>query len=157
MDAPRVGLTEQPVRAFRVSVLKRFVSISRCEGMPKGGARRNAGRKPGLRTRLTIQAVELAESTGTTPLAFMLGVMVDDRLPVGTRLQAAGLAAPFVHPRLSASLHGALPAGPGSDARQRLDAMLERLTHSPAPLLELPAVAVDARSVRETVVLEPGR
>jgi hypothetical protein len=42
------------------------------------------------------------------------------------------------------------------DARQRLDAMLDRLTRSPAPLLlELPAVAVDTRSVREAVVLEP--
>jgi len=122
--------------------------------MPKGGARRGAGRKPGLRTRLTIRAVEFAEETGQTPLQFMLGVMRDDKLPVGTRLQAAGLAAPFVHPRLSASLHGALPAGPGSEARQRLDAMLERLT-APAPLLELPAVAIDADSVREVTVMEP--
>jgi hypothetical protein len=52
-------------------------------------------------------------------------------------------------------LHGAPPAGLVWDARQRLDAMLDRLTRSPAPLLELPAVAVDTRSVWEAVVLEP--
>jgi hypothetical protein len=125
--------------------------------MPRGGARRGAGRKqgkPGLKTRLTIAAVECAERSGMTPLAFLMSVVNDKSLPVGTRMQAAGLAAPFVHPRLSASLHGNLPSGPGADARQRLEALLERLTRSPAPLLELPAVAVDARTMGEDRVFD---
>ena len=71
------------------------------------------------------------------------------------RLAAATAAAGYCHSKLSASLHGAPPAGLVWDARQRLDAMLDRLTRSPAPLLELPAVAVDTRSVWEAVVLEP--
>jgi hypothetical protein len=125
--------------------------------MPRGGARVGAGRKPSLRTRLTIQAVQFAEESGETPLAFLLAVMRNSKLPISTRMQAAANAAAYVHPKLSASLHGALPAAPGSDVRERLDAMLERLARSPGPLLELPAVAVDARTVLESVVLEPGR
>jgi hypothetical protein len=120
--------------------------------MPRGGARRGAGRKPSLRLMLTRESVKLAKESGTTPLQFLLSVMNDVGLPVGTRMQAAGLAAPYVHPRLSASLHGNLPTAPGADSRLRLEALLERLARSPAPLLELPAVTVDASAASEPAV-----
>jgi hypothetical protein len=123
--------------------------------MPRGGARVGAGRKAGLRTKLMVRAVEFAEKSGATPLQFLLSVMNNGAFPVGTRLAAATAAAVYCHPRLSASLHANMPSAPGSDARERLDAMLARLSNSPASLLELPACAVNIRSVEAVTVLEP--
>ncbi len=120
--------------------------------MPRGGARRGAGRKASLRTRLTAKAVAFAEQTGETPLAFMLTVMRNRELPIGTRLQAAGLAATFVHPRLSATLHSTMPSAP-SDARERIEAMIDRLA-APSPLIELPAVQLQG-PVEAVTVVEP--
>ncbi|TCO73767.1 hypothetical protein [Chromatocurvus halotolerans] len=67
-----------------------------------GGARPGAGRKPGIRNRLTQESVAFARETGETPLAFLLRVMRDEDAELERRLEAAKAAAPYCHARLSA-------------------------------------------------------
>ena len=71
--------------------------------MPRGGRRPGAGRKPRV-SELTRERTRLAEEVlrdGRTPLAYMLDVMRDPRVPAARRDAMAALAAPYVHPRLA--------------------------------------------------------
>ena len=70
--------------------------------MAHGGARSNAGRKPGSLSRFNREMVERASSGGDLPLDFMLEVMRDESLGIRLRIDAAKAAAPYVHQRLSA-------------------------------------------------------
>lgn len=56
------------------------------------------GRAPGSRNKRTQALMELAEE-GETPCAFALRVMRDDATSIELKVQAAKLAAPFIHPR----------------------------------------------------------
>ena len=71
----------------------------------RGGARPNAGRKPGALNKATKAAREMAEATGETPLAFMLGRMRDPEAPIADRMDMAKAAAPYVHSKLSSVDH----------------------------------------------------
>lgn len=76
-----------------------------------GGARKNAGRKPGAATTKTREIANKAIEAGISPLEYMLAVMrapeieTDDiRLKIdqkAMRFEAAKAAAPYVHPRLN--------------------------------------------------------
>ena len=71
--------------------------------MPRGGARPGAGRKPKAVQALPELAIRrdepitLGTITGTTPLEFLLGVMNDYAADPRIRLQAASIAAAYVH------------------------------------------------------------
>lgn len=67
----------------------------------RGGARPNAGRKPGAVNKATAKAREEAEATGETPLQFMLRRMRDEEAPIADRMDMAKAAAPFIHAKLS--------------------------------------------------------
>jgi hypothetical protein len=56
------------------------------------------GRVPGARNKRTTALMELAEA-GETPCAFALRVMQEERHPIEVRVQAARLAAPYIHPK----------------------------------------------------------
>ncbi len=56
------------------------------------------GRRPGSRNRLTLATMELMEE-GETPCAFALRIMRDNTKSDDFRLQAARIAAPYLHPR----------------------------------------------------------
>ena len=56
------------------------------------------GRKAGVPNRRTVALQELAED-GETPCAFALRVMRDDATPPELKLQAAKMAAPYIHPK----------------------------------------------------------
>ena len=71
--------------------------------MPKGGKRPGAGRKPGSLTKRTREIAEGAAATGEAPLEFMLRVMRDPRANAAIRADMAKSAAPYIHPRLSAT------------------------------------------------------
>jgi hypothetical protein len=65
--------------------------------MPRGGARNGAGRP---RRALAEAAKELGAASGElSPLDFLLRLVNDETAPPALRLKAAGLAAPFIHPR----------------------------------------------------------
>lgn len=77
-----------------------------------GGKRPGAGRKAGVPNKRTAALVAAVESTGITPLDYMLNVMRDDSTPNGAeaaqivalmslRFEAAKAAAPYVHAKLS--------------------------------------------------------
>lgn len=76
--------------------------------MPRGGPRQNSGgartgaeRKKGVPNRLSQQNIGYAESTGQTPLEFLLMVMHDEKEMPDRRLSAAKIATPYVHPKLT--------------------------------------------------------
>ena len=69
--------------------------------MAHGGARKGAGRKPGIATPKTREIAEAALADGLTPLEFMLGVLRDEEKPFADRYAAAKDSAPYIHPRLS--------------------------------------------------------
>lgn len=56
------------------------------------------GRVPGSRNKRTQALLALAEE-GETPCAFALRIMRDEATPIELKVQAAKLAAPFIHPR----------------------------------------------------------
>lgn len=69
--------------------------------MAHGGARKGAGRKPGIANTKTREIAEAALADGLTPLEFMLGVLRDEEKPFADRYAAAKDSAPYIHPRLS--------------------------------------------------------
>jgi hypothetical protein len=70
--------------------------------MPRGGARKNAGRKRGGHNSRTRELARKAESLGISPLAVLLQLASDPDQPVHVRLSAAPAAAPYCHPKFSA-------------------------------------------------------
>ncbi len=77
-----------------------------------GGKRPGAGRKAGVPNKRTAEIQKAVESTGVTPLDYMLNLMRDDSIPegaeaaqivalMGLRFEAAKAAAPYVHAKLS--------------------------------------------------------
>jgi hypothetical protein len=70
-----------------------------------GGARANAGRKPGAINKATAKAKAMAEATGITPLEFMLNVMRDEDAERSERLDMAKAAAPYIHAKLASVEH----------------------------------------------------
>jgi len=70
--------------------------------LARGGARPNAGRKPGTLNRFNRELLERANEGGQLPLDYMLETMRDQSLDTGLRIDAAKTAAPYVHQRLSA-------------------------------------------------------
>jgi hypothetical protein len=75
----------------------------RTSNMARGGKREGAGRKVGSLTKRTQAIVEGAAASGETPLEFMLRLMRDTSAPEHLRADMAKSAAPYVHPRLSAT------------------------------------------------------
>ena len=59
---------------------------------------KRGGRVPGQRNKRTAELMALAEE-GETPCAYALRIMRDDEQPPDVRMNAARLAAPFVHPK----------------------------------------------------------
>lgn len=59
---------------------------------------KRGGRAPGVRNKRTQALLDLAEQ-GETPCAYALRLMRDDATPADLRMQAAKLAAPFIHPK----------------------------------------------------------
>ena len=67
----------------------------------RGGARKNAGRKPGAATTKTREIANKASEAGITPLEYILSVMRDETTAPRERLSAAVAAAPYMHAKLS--------------------------------------------------------
>ena len=68
---------------------------------PKGGARSNAGRKPGVPNKKTAALQAAVARSGITPLDFLLKVMRDSKKKLDVRVDAAKAAAPYVHAKLA--------------------------------------------------------
>jgi hypothetical protein len=66
-----------------------------------GGAREGAGRPRGRRSRKTEQRLDAIESSGLTPLDYMLTILRDIAQDQAVRLDAAKSAAPYIHPKLA--------------------------------------------------------
>lgn len=80
--------------------------------MAHGGARQNAGRKPGASTRMNEKARQKAAEGGLMPLEYMLAVLRDETNPAEDRMDAAKAAAPYVHAKLASVEHKGDGGGP---------------------------------------------
>lgn len=69
----------------------------------RGGKRPNAGRKPGVPNKASIERQAKVAASGDTPLDYMLRVMRDETQPPDRRDDMAKAAAPYVHPRLAST------------------------------------------------------
>ena len=66
--------------------------------MADANGQKTGGRAPGTRNKRTEQLLELAQQ-GETPCAFALRIMRDEATDPMLRMQAAKIAAPYIHPR----------------------------------------------------------
>lgn len=76
--------------------------------MPRGGSKkgeRRGGRQKGTPNKASAAREAAIAASGMTPLDYMLRVMRNPRVDRDTRLDAAGKAAPYVHPRLASIIH----------------------------------------------------
>jgi len=78
-----------------------MASIEKQSTKIKGGARPGAGRKKGTPNKRTAEVVKAVEESGLTPLEYLLSVMRDEETDQRERLNAASMAAPYVHAKLS--------------------------------------------------------
>lgn len=67
--------------------------------------KKTGGRQKGTPNRATAARQEEVAASGLTPLAYMLGILRDEKMPADARFEAAKAAAPFVHPKLAAIEH----------------------------------------------------
>lgn len=71
---------------------------------------KTGGRQKGTRNKRTLSREAMLRRAGaglatTTPLEFILAIMNNTDLPLAMRLDAAVMAAPYMHPRLRAVVH----------------------------------------------------
>lgn len=62
--------------------------------------RKTGGRKKGVPNKASIARQKAVESSGLTPLEYMLSVMRDESAEPMRRDDAAKAAAPYIHPKL---------------------------------------------------------
>jgi hypothetical protein len=77
-----------------------------------GGARPGSGRKKNGINRISKEAREAAEKSGQMPDVFLLEVMRNESLALGTRIEAARAVLPYLKPRLSSSEVSGTNGGP---------------------------------------------
>src|SRR5262250_2334906 len=64
------------------------------------GRKTGGGSRKGRPNKRTLARKEAIAASGLSPLDYMLAVMRDENNEMHVRLEAAGKAAPYVHPRL---------------------------------------------------------
>jgi hypothetical protein len=67
------------------------------------GIKTGGGSRKGRPNKATAAKAAAIESSGLTPLDYMLTVMRNARLGLDVRLEAAKSVAPYVHPRLAST------------------------------------------------------
>jgi hypothetical protein len=67
----------------------------------RGGRRPGAGRKPGAKSRKTLEIALAATAAGLDPVTYLLGVMRDPTVDADRRDRAAAMVLPYCHPRLA--------------------------------------------------------
>jgi hypothetical protein len=127
--------------------------------VPRGGRREGAGRKAGAAwkgpqsegktalRKLSKARVQVLLADGHDPLVFLSAVIANNDIDLATRLHAAGLALPHVHPRLTAL--AVADAGQGAvradtrDLIERLNVQISRLV-GPRRLSGAERLVIDA-------------
>jgi hypothetical protein len=71
--------------------------------MPSGGKRPGAGRPRGSKTKKQALLLAAAEA-GELPVDFLLRIMRDPTVDAAVRMDAAKSVAPYLHPRLAATI-----------------------------------------------------
>jgi hypothetical protein len=107
----------------------------------RGGRRPGAGRKAGIANKRTLELRAIAEGQPRegTPLGFLTSVYRNEALPIELRIDAAGKAAPYVHPRLTAVTLGGDKENPLQTVSR-----IELIPVEPRPRGEQPRSIYDA-------------
>ncbi len=97
-------LPDDPLASFAIDArgMAMVMAFEKQSVSGNGGRRANAGRKAGVKNRRTVELIAAVEQSGQTPLEYLLCVMRDAQIDPEQRLHAAAVAAPYVHPKLSA-------------------------------------------------------
>jgi hypothetical protein len=117
-------------------------SMRRSLAVPAGGKRLGAGRKPGSGWKAKIGALRDETITRMTsivsadqdPLSVIVGMVMDTELSVELRQSAAGIALPYLYPRLSAMTVDQRTTTVKIDGNALIDKLnlqIERLTEAP--------------------------
>ena len=125
------------------------------EVMPSGGKRVGAGRKPGgpgrgnyLRSDairvMAKQTVAEVLKSNTDPLHILVTLAADTGLEPALRVQAAAAAAPYCHPRLSASVVATASTTNARDAKALTDDIMQRLDRMAPPAPTIDAIVDEA-------------
>lgn len=85
-----------------------------------GGARKGAGRKPGVPAKKTQALQAAVEASGFTPLEYLLSVMRNEDAEPRERMSAALGAAPYIHAKL-ASIEVSGPDGGAIPVASRIE------------------------------------
>jgi hypothetical protein len=98
--------------------------------MPRGGARKGAGRKPngGRVQKTTHQALRALTDGRPTPLGYILSVMRGEIEYDEVRFRAAKEAAPYMHPKLQAIEHSGEIVSKHESAVDELDKLAQTNT-----------------------------
>lgn len=78
----------------------------------RGGPRKGAGRKSGVRNKKTAKLIADIEASGETPMDYMLRVMRDTTVDHKRRDAMASAVAPYVHAKLASIEHAGAGGGP---------------------------------------------
>lgn len=124
--------------------------------MPRGGARPGAGRKPGAewhgkapRPRsirdMANSRVREVLTTANDPLAVLVDIANDPAVEVQIRVQAASAAAPYMFPRLSATVVASAPLTARDNTAGLIERLMQRFSRMAAPpTIEVEPIAADA-------------
>lgn len=115
--------------------------------MARGGARVGAGRKGGAAWSgkkprcirdMASSRVRQVLDTANDPLAILVEIANDEEVDVALRVQAASAAAPYMFPRLSASVVATAPATARDDTAGLVDRLMNRFARlaPPVPTIE---------------------
>ena len=128
--------------------------------MPRGGARKGAGRKSGDAWKETrpVAVRDMAKArvrevltTAQDPLAVLVEMAADHSVEPALRIQAAHAACPFIYPRLSAAV--VATSTPDNSSKHDHQALVDRVLGKiarlapPAPMIEgaaLQSILVEA-------------
>lgn len=111
--------------------------------MPRGGARTGAGRKAGAGwasakprpiRELANSRVREVLTTANDPIAVLVDIANDAEVDVQVRVQAATAAAPYMFPRLSATVVATAPMSAKDDTAGVIERLMQRFSRIAAPV-----------------------
>ncbi len=130
--------------------------------MPAGGKREGAGRKPGAAWKgkkprpqplrdMARSRVREVLATSKDPLAVLIEIANDPGVDVQVRVQAATSCAPYMFPRLSATVVATAPISARDDTAQLVERLMHRFTRLAPPAAPEPGSVIEG----EPIAAEP--
>lgn len=126
--------------------------------MPVGGKRPGAGRKPGdawhgkparpkaIRDMAKARVREVLASS-KDPLAVLIEIANDPGVDVQVRVQAATSCAPYMFPRLSATVVATAPMSARDDTAHVIERLMQRFARVALPAAPAPGAVIEGEPI----------